>query len=163
MQTKPLALPTEELRKKVYQLYFDWIEQGCSPDTFTYKDKEYRCCGRTIVRYFERFPDELSLEHKEYAEAKGYAVWEKIVMESAQGINDRANTASLQMVMRNKYGWDKNEKEKPTVNVEGLKALKEVFSAVEQAPLSVLVAKSDEPKDPVLHTEKTSRPVTNFP
>ena len=50
------------------------------------------------------------------AETKGYQRWEAIAEASATGENEKANTASLQMVMRNKFGWDK--KEEPTVDAQ---------------------------------------------
>ena len=46
----------------------------------------------------------------ESAKSKGYNLWEQVVEDSAEGKNKDANTASLQMLMRNKFSWDKEEK-----------------------------------------------------
>jgi hypothetical protein len=41
------------------------------------------------------------------SETKGYAKWEQIAEDGAEGTNPDVNPACLQMVMRNKFGWDK--------------------------------------------------------
>jgi hypothetical protein len=53
--------------------------------------------------------DEFPAEQIQIAKSKGYAHWEKVVEDSADGSNQKASTASLQMLMRNKYGWDKRD------------------------------------------------------
>jgi hypothetical protein len=60
-------------------------------------------------RYIEENPQEFPPIQREISESKGQKYWEQVVMDSACGINKDANTASLQMLMRNKYSWDKND------------------------------------------------------
>ena len=104
-----VALKDSNVRQIAYQSYCAWIAKGKSKSTWTFVHDEYRCCYKTFEKYLDDNVEFLP-QHKYFAEAQGYAVWEEIVEESAKGINTKANTASLQMVMRNKFGWDKQEK-----------------------------------------------------
>lgn len=105
-----LKLKDPELRQKAYQKYCEWIARGKSSRSFTFVDANVMCTGQTIESYIRNNPIEFPAIHKEIAKAKGYAYWEQIVEDSASGINQNANTASLQMVMRNKFDWDRNDK-----------------------------------------------------
>ena len=64
---------------------------------------------------------------KRKAEAQGYAYWEQVVEDSAKGANKDANTASLQMVMRNKFGWDKEGYEKKETHQPLVKGLAKLW------------------------------------
>ena len=56
-----------------------------------------------------RHPEEFDPALREIAHAESYKVWEKIVSDSATGNNPQANPASINMVMRNKFGWDRRD------------------------------------------------------
>lgn len=60
------------------------------------------------------------------AEAERYKLWFTNVSESALGTNKDANTASLQMIMRNMFGWDKRSSvdENQSPNCDEIKDLK---------------------------------------
>lgn len=106
-----VKLKDPELRQMAYMSYCDWIAEGKSQASFAFKHGEHKCVSKTIESYIKKYPDEFLPIHKEYAIAKGMQKWEKIVEDSACGLNKEANTASLQMLMRNKFGWDKPDKE----------------------------------------------------
>jgi hypothetical protein len=98
--------------------FLKWLEMGKSVKSFSYQDPEDEneiCSWASVVRYMKDpdFIKEHGLhclpEQKERAKSKGYAIWEKHVEDSAIGLNEKANTASLQMIMRNKFGWDKKD------------------------------------------------------
>jgi hypothetical protein len=109
-----VALKDPEIRQLAFKSYCDHLAKGKSIHSWYFEHGDYQCCYKTFKKYLENtleFPP-LKLD---CAYAKGYAEWEQIAEESAKGINTRANTASLQMVLRNKFGWDKQEKE---INVD---------------------------------------------
>ena len=54
-----------------------------------------------------KIPLEFDPLKKKTAETKGFARWEQVCEDSATGDNPNACTPSLQMVMRNKFGWDR--------------------------------------------------------
>lgn len=106
-----VKLKTEELKRKAYKAYCDWIAQGKSSRSFVFEEGDLQCIGQTIENYMDRDPINFPAINKQVAYAKGMQVWEAVVEDSAKGKNKEANTASLQMLMRNKFGWDKQEKQ----------------------------------------------------
>lgn len=107
-----IALKDKEIRKIAFKEYCDHIASGRSKKTWRFRNplyKDYHCCWRTMERYMKENPTEFQLIHREKAEIDGYYYWETVVADSAVGNNEKANTASLQMIMRNKFGWDKKE------------------------------------------------------
>lgn len=107
---KPL---TPEQRQKAYHSFCDHIGEGYSMAAWYFEDEDVKISHRTMLNYMK---DEVEFPpiHKEIAEAKSLKHWEKIVYDSARGINKEANTASLQMVMRNKFSWDKYTDRQPS-------------------------------------------------
>lgn len=105
-----LALKDPSVRQKAYKLFCDHLAKGKSIKSWWYEDNEgNECVWATMLSYIKNNPAEFDSIKKEIAETKGYYLWESIAEESAEGKNKRANTASLQMIMRNKYGWDKED------------------------------------------------------
>lgn len=102
---------------KAIPKFLEWIALGKSMKSFAYKDEDGICSWMTVVRYMqnEEFLKEHGIscvpEQREYSKSLGYQIWENIAEESAKGNNEKANTASLQMVMRNKFGWDKRKED----------------------------------------------------
>lgn len=101
-----LKLKDAELRQQAFRQYCDHLANGKSKRSWYFEHPEHSCTWETIEKYLE---DEVEFDplHKKIAESKGYAKWEQVVEDSAIGINKDANTASLQMLMRNKFNWDK--------------------------------------------------------
>lgn len=97
-------------RVKAYEAYCKWLSRGKIKESFHFKIDNIKITHRTIEGYIRDYPDELPAIHKEFAYCEGLDKWENICEQSAKGSNTKSNTASLQMVMRNKYGWDKQEK-----------------------------------------------------
>jgi hypothetical protein len=101
-----LKLKKPEVRQQAYQSYCDHLAKGKSKRSWCFEHPEFSCTWETIEKYLE---DEVEFDplQKKMSETKGYARWEQVVEDSAIGLNPDANTASLQMLMRNKFGWDK--------------------------------------------------------
>ena len=108
-----VKIKDKKMRQRAYKAYCDWIAKGWSSRSFRFQEGKIKCCGKTMESYIK---DETEFPpiHREFADAAGFHEWEKVVSDSAKGINKDANTASLQMIMRNKYDWDKTEKSQDT-------------------------------------------------
>ena len=113
--TNGLALKDPEMRQRAYKSYCEHIAQGKSYKSWYFIEGNCACSYKTMLEYIKDTVEFPSI-HKEIADSNGYQIWETISEESAKGNNKNANTASLQMVMRNKFGWDKPDENK-TVNV----------------------------------------------
>lgn len=101
-------LKTSELRSEAYKQYCDHLARGDSKETWYFDHPELTLVHESMEKYIRDFPDELATIKKDIALRKGQAIWESIVQDSAKGINPKANVASLQMWMRNRFGWDRN-------------------------------------------------------
>jgi hypothetical protein len=99
-------LKTPELKKMAYEQYCAHIAKGKAKKSWYFEHPDLLMTWQTMEKYIadDRFFNPI---YKEIAWCKGYQHWEQVVEDSAQGLNKDANTASLQMLMRNKFGWDK--------------------------------------------------------
>lgn len=99
-------LKTPELKKMAYEQYCAHIAKGKTKKSWYFEHPDLMMTWQTMEKYIldDSFFNPLQ---KEIAWSKGYQLWEQVVEDSARGENKDANTASLQMLMRNKYGWDK--------------------------------------------------------
>jgi hypothetical protein len=102
-------LVTPELKEQAYKQYCAHLAKGKSKRSWRFKHPDVSLRWETMEKYAKESPEEFDPEHIKDAISDGYAHWEQIVEDSAEGINQKANTASLQMKMRNKFGWDKND------------------------------------------------------
>lgn len=104
-----VAIKDEQVRQMAYASYCEHLSKGKSKKSWYFDNEEYpncRCTWETMEKYIKD-TSEFDPLKKKFAESKGYAHWESVVEDSAIGKNTKANTATLQMLMRNKYGWDK--------------------------------------------------------
>lgn len=106
-----LALDCPEVRQDAYNDFCDHLAKGKAIKSWYYDKNGYKCVWATMLSYIDKNPNEFDPIQKLVAEAQGYQLWEGITEGSAKGDNTKANTASLQMVMRNKFGWDKKVEE----------------------------------------------------
>jgi hypothetical protein len=103
-----LALKDPDVRQEAYEDYCAHLSEGRGKRGWCYNKDGLNCTFETMEKYIKN-EVEFDPQKKRDAEAKGYMTWESVVMDSAKGKNKEANTATLQMLMRNKYGWDKPE------------------------------------------------------
>ncbi len=105
-----IVLKDPMVRQEAYRDFCAHLSKGKSIKSWWYDDnKGNMCVWSTMLSYIKNNPSEFDPIKKEISEIKGFNHWESVVEASAEGSNKRANTASLQMVMRNKYGWDKEQ------------------------------------------------------
>lgn len=116
-----VKLKDPDIRQIAYQKYCEWVGRGKSTKSFCFEHEEFSCTFRTLDKYIKDNPDEFPPIKMEMAKCKGYTRWEQVVEDSAEGKNKDANTASLQMLMRNKFSWDKEEKTEGFNQTESLK------------------------------------------
>lgn len=102
-------LKTLELKRLAYDQYCEHLATGKAKKSWYFDHPEIMITWQTMEKYIANEPEVFNPIHKEIAWAKGYQKWEQIVSDSAIGANKDANTATLQMVMRNKYHWDREE------------------------------------------------------
>lgn len=103
-----VKLSTPELMEQAYKSYCAHLAKGKSKMSWNMKEP-IKLTAQTMERYIKENPNVFTAIDKEIAWSDGYGVWEQVVEDSAAGSNKEANTASLQMLMRNKYGWDKKD------------------------------------------------------
>lgn len=104
-------LRSQDLRKEAYRQYMEHLAQGHSKRTWYFEHPELTLSWQSMEKYIKDYSHEFSPVTHDIAMAKGEKIWEGICCDSAIGKNKKANTASLQMVMRNKFGWDKQQDE----------------------------------------------------
>lgn len=102
-----LKLRDPDVRQDAFNKYCEWLSFGKAIKSFHYTDGKNWITGETMENYIKNNPGEFSVDRRDHAWAQGYAYWEKIVDDLATGKNKTANTASLNMLMRNKYQWDR--------------------------------------------------------
>jgi len=107
-----VALKDPQIRQKAYKSFCSHLAKGKSIESWYFEEGEHLCCYKTMQSYIAKFPSEFPSIKKEIAMIKGFQYWESVVEDSAIGKNKDASTPSLQMLMRNKYGWDKQDSSK---------------------------------------------------
>ena len=119
-------LDTPSLMIYAFNSYCAHLARGKSKMSWNLKTP-VKLTWQTMEKYIKENPDVLKSIDKDIAWSDGFAVWEEVVEESAIGKNKEANTASLQMLMRNKYGWDKKDKEQEEGDTSTLDATQRVL------------------------------------
>lgn len=100
-------LTTPELKAEAYDQYCAHLARGKSKRSWYFEHPDLTMTWETMEKYLK---DEAEFDpsKKKIAMSRGFGLWEDVVEQSANGRNTKANTATLQMLMRNKFGWDKN-------------------------------------------------------
>lgn len=122
-------LDTLELKLEAYKQYCEHLRKGKSKKSWRMHHPDVCVTWQTLEEYIKNEPNVFNPIQMQQAQIDGYAHWEEVVEHSAKGINEKANTASLQMVMRNKFGWDKDDKKENSASqplvVELIKKIRE--------------------------------------
>lgn len=108
--TNGTKLKLPEIRQEAYQQYCAHLAKGKCQESFHFDHPEFTVSYKTMNKYILENPSEFPAIKKEIAETKSFAHWENIIDEMIHGTK-KAETALIQMVMRNKFGWDKETKE----------------------------------------------------
>lgn len=105
-----LKLKTPDLKKEAYRQYCQWIAEGWSKEAFVFDHPSISISYKSMENYIRTNPEDFPPLHKEIAEAKSYAHWEKLGYQMMIGEIKNSQPAIYQMMMRNKFGWDKEDK-----------------------------------------------------
>lgn len=106
---KKLAKFPEECQK-AYKEYCQWISEGKSVEAWNYCSNKMTLTYKTMEKYIRENPDDFPLIHKEVALTKSLSVWEERGLSMMLGLIEKSQPAIFQMFMRNKFGWDKEDR-----------------------------------------------------
>lgn len=114
---KAVKLKDSAVRQEAYRQYCDHLSKGKSKLSWCFDHPSLKCTWEPLERYLK---DEAEFDPflKQKAVAEGLKYWEGVVEAAAEGTNKNVNVAALQMLMRNKYGWDKQEQSSSKEAVE---------------------------------------------
>lgn len=104
--THAVKLSTDELKRAAYTQYCSHIASGYTKKSWRFKHPDIFLTWETMEKYIREEPNVFDPIHKKMAECDSLYHWESVLADSATGKNKDANTASLQMIMRNKFKWD---------------------------------------------------------
>lgn len=109
-----VKLVNDELKLEAFNQFCQHLAKGKSRKSWRFRHPDVCITWQTLDTYMKNEPHVFNAIQMEEAISDGYAKWEQVVEDSADGHNKEANTASLQMLMRNKFGWDKEDKKEST-------------------------------------------------
>lgn len=118
LNLKSKRFTTSEDRQEAYLALCEHIRKGQPVDSFHFAKDGKKLSGPRILDWVDERPHEFEYELFQANFAEGYAHWLNIVDSSALGKNQYANTASIQMRMRNTYGWEKKDKQEEDKRAE---------------------------------------------
>lgn len=101
-----LKLKTPELKAEAYRQYCAHLAKGKSKKSWYFEHPDLELTWETMEKYIAGNIIDFPPIKKEISQCKGLAYWEEVVDQTALG-NNEANLPALQMLMRNKFGWDK--------------------------------------------------------
>lgn len=102
-------LISDELKLQVFDSYLSHLAKGKSKKSWWFDNGKVTITWQCMETYIKNEPGIFDALQIERAKSNGYQIWEQVVEDSAKGLNRDANTASLQMLMRNKFNWDKED------------------------------------------------------
>lgn len=102
-------LTTPELCKIAYESYCAHLAKGKDKKSWNLKTP-VKLTWETMEKYIRDDPQVFDPIEKQIAESDGYYFWEEVVEDAALGKNKDHNTATLQMKMRCKFGWDRMDR-----------------------------------------------------
>lgn len=100
-------LTTDELKIQAYDQYCAHIAKGKDKKSWFFKHPDLTLTWQTMERYIADDPVVFNPLKKELAYSEGYQHWEAIAEGLADGSNKKACVPALQMIMRNKFKWDR--------------------------------------------------------
>jgi hypothetical protein len=104
-------LKDKATKDKVYKHYCEWIASGKSHKSWWYDKDGLQLTWESIETYIKEDND-LDPKHKEMAVAMSFKIWEQLGYDMMVNKIEKCQPAIYQMMMRNKFGWDKLEQNK---------------------------------------------------
>lgn len=88
----------EKYRREIFERLLKHVREGFSLSSFDEMGEA------TVKRYFEKYPDEFSLDEYEAAQRAGMRFWEGVGKKQACG-DCMGNSRTWYYIMANRYGW----------------------------------------------------------
>lgn len=105
-----LKLKDPDVRQEAYRQYCEWIALGNSKEAWCFEHPKLTCTHKTMEKYIHENPIEFPPLHKEVSESKSFEHWCQLGKQMMLGRIEKCQPAIFQMFMRNKFGWDKEDK-----------------------------------------------------
>jgi len=98
-------------RKKAFLDFCSHLSDGFPIEAWYYLNGDHHCCWRTMLSYInDQYTSEFQTHLKSYALIAGYKKWfTKGVKLSDGEIKGNPSPQTYALIMRNMYGWDKDQ------------------------------------------------------
>jgi len=136
-------LTTDKLRKEAFKQYCEHMAAGKSKRSWYFDHPTINLTYKSIDNYIKDYPEIFDEAALEVAKTKGYGFWEKVVGDSALGKNTKANTATLQMLMRNRFGWDRRYENESDESASFSEAFSSLMNQISSLQASVTINSSN--------------------
>ena len=100
-------LTTDDLKLDAYAQYCAHIASGQPKKAWCFRHPTLSLTWETMEKYIKNEPNLFDPLHKRMAEADGLKLWFSYLADSARGKNKDANVASMQIILRNMFMWDR--------------------------------------------------------
>lgn len=136
--TNRLKIKSEALQQAAYTAYCAWLSMGRDKRgfVFDYEDeagKQGCVTQQTIENYIKSQRFDLDSSQMDRAESLSYQVWEAAGIQMMKGEIEKCQPAIYQMMMRNKFGWDRDNKVS-NVNESDAKKFMEFCDRIAEPP-----------------------------
>lgn len=109
-------LPDIETQLEAYESYCAHLAKGKVKQSWVFETKDgVSIICNTMDNYIKENPSVFDSGKLLAAKAKGLDRWEETIGKQAESSRKYPNTATLQMKMRNTFGWDRREEKAPEV------------------------------------------------
>ena len=112
-----VKLSTTKLKNEAYNQYCDHIARGGSKNTWYFEHPKLTLSYKTMDKYIAENPVDFDATQLDIAKSKGLEVWERRGIRMLKG---GGSPAVYQIMMRNKYGWDKDNTEHKQDNKQAI-------------------------------------------
>lgn len=99
-------LVSDEMKREAYKQYCEHIAKGYPRKAWRFRHPDVSITWNTIEKYIKEEPEVFDPIKKEVAAADSLQYWFSYLADSAKGENQKANVASLQIILRNMHAWD---------------------------------------------------------
>ena len=103
-------LKTADEREIAYKSYCDWIASGKSNKSWCYESDTLTLSYKCMETHIKEHPEDFPPLKRATAISKGLSVWEDMGKDMMTS-KERCQPAIYQIMMRNKFGWDKEDAE----------------------------------------------------
>ena len=119
-------LKDKKTKLMAYKQYCAWISSGKTKKGFVFEHPSLSITWETIEKYIRNDVD-FDPIHKEIAQAKSLAHWEDLGVNMMLGEVKGCQPAIYQMMMRNKFGWGRDNNDRAETTEPLVKAIAKMW------------------------------------